>query len=182
MTDYGVSTDLVHRVPLNAFSSDILALKAALKAFARKLQRNEGDVDDLIQETIARALANEDKFRAGTNLKSWLFTIMRNLFNTEYALRKLESVALYDDVGLDLPCMPTQDWAVYQAEAEQLINRMPADRRSALLLISAGISYDDAAQSLGCEVGTIKSRVSRARAALMTELGDIFTSRGSYVH
>jgi RNA polymerase sigma-70 factor (ECF subfamily) len=78
--------------------------------------------------------------------------------------------------------MPGQDWAIYQAEAERLINLMPAERRSALLQVSAGVSYEEAAMSLGCEVGTIKSRVSRARATLMAELGDIFTARDLYAH
>jgi RNA polymerase sigma-70 factor (ECF subfamily) len=76
--------------------------------------------------------------------------------------------------------MPDQDWAIYRTEAQRLIDRMPADRRSALLQISAGVSYEQAATSLGCEVGTIKSRVNRARATLIAELGDIFKIEQAY--
>jgi RNA polymerase sigma-70 factor (ECF subfamily) len=165
-----------------SFANHVLEFKPALAAFARRLQQNGVDAEDLVQETIFRALKNEDKFQPGTNLKSWLFTIMRNQFNTQYGLRKREAAAGTDDIGLQLTCLPDQDWAVYQAEAERVISHMPAERRSALLQVSAGISYEEAAITLGCEVGTIKSRVNRARATLISELGDIFTSRDAYTH
>jgi RNA polymerase sigma-70 factor (ECF subfamily) len=107
---------------------------------------------------------------------------MRNLFNTQYGQRKREPLSSDEHIERQMTCLPDQDWALYQAETVQVINRMPAERRSALLQISAGISYEEAAISLGCEIGTVKSRVGRARAVLNAELGEIFGSREAYAH
>jgi RNA polymerase sigma-70 factor (ECF subfamily) len=170
------------RAPRDTFDEDVLAVKLALRAFARRLCRNETDVEDLVQETLVKAFRHRELFQPGTKLKSWLFSIMRNHFNTQYFQRKRESTASMEDIELSLTCMPGQDWVLYQAEAERIIQKMAPERRSALLQISAGISYEDAAASLGCEVGTIKSRVNRARSILIAELGDIFSSRDWYAN
>jgi RNA polymerase sigma-70 factor (ECF subfamily) len=157
------------------FEHDVIALTPALRAFAYHFYRTKDDIDDLVQETLLKALRFRDKFQPGTNLKSWMFTIMRNLFFTQFHCRKREPVM--EDKQLDLWSVspPSQEWALYERDVAMAIDRLPFAFRSALLQVSAGVSYEDAAQSLGCEVGTIKSRVSRARHHLMAEFDGLFS-------
>ncbi|MDB5524021.1 MAG: polymerase sigma factor protein [Rhizobium sp.] len=156
------------------FEQDVLALRPVLTAFAHRFYRSADDIEDLVQETLLKALRNSDKFQPGSALKSWLFTIMRNHFCTEIKMRNREPVTAFDHMELLPASFPNQEWCLYQKEVAQAIKRMPAGQRAALIQISAGVSYEDAASSCGCEVGTIKSRVSRARRQLTVELGDIF--------
>ena len=156
------------------FDHDIVALTPALRAFALRFCHTKDDIDDLVQETLFKALRFHDKFQPGTNLKSWLFTIMRNQYFSQFRCRKRETVTEDEQLDRLLASPPSQEWTLYERDVAKAIERMPPASRSALMQVSAGISYEEAAHSLGCEVGTIKSRVSRARHQLAVEFSDLF--------
>lgn len=152
--------------------SDMVDLMPALRAFARRLHRSTNDADDLVQETLLRGLANIDKFQQGTNLKSWLFTIMRNTFCTKFGLAKREATGAAACVS-DRPTIGApQEWSVQIIEFNRAYARLPDQFREALDIVAIqGESYETAAERCGCPIGTIKSRVSRARILLSDELG-----------
>jgi RNA polymerase sigma-70 factor (ECF subfamily) len=145
----------------------------ALRAFARTFVRDRERADDLVQETLVKALANLDKFQPGTRMKSWLFTIMRNTFYTEFRRRNRETPGDIDDISIRLRAEATQEWTCAVREMEQALGRLPAQQRQVLILIGVGgVSYEEASEICGCAVGTIKSRLNRARATLLRELGE----------
>jgi RNA polymerase sigma-70 factor (ECF subfamily) len=137
-----------------------------LRAFARMLARNPTLADDLVQETAVRALCNVDKFVPGTNLKAWLSTILRNQFYDE--LRDQARIVAYvaaipHPAGAD----GEQEGRLALREFERAFHTLPAVQREALSLVGAsGFTYEEAAKIAGCAVGTIRSRVSRARVEL----------------
>ncbi|MBW6425358.1 sigma-70 family RNA polymerase sigma factor [Rhizobium sp. XQZ8] len=147
--------------------AEIIGYIPALYKFAHRFHRTESDVEDLVQDTLLKALGNLDKFQEGTSVKSWMFTIMRNAFCTKYARNKREQVGL-DDVQINkFSTKPEQEWRVQGQEIEQAIAALNADHRKAVdLVILQGTSYEDAAVLCQCAVGTMKSRVNRARASL----------------
>jgi RNA polymerase sigma factor (sigma-70 family) len=155
----------------------IVDLIPALRAFSRTLCRPGLDADDLVQETLVRALANLDQYTPGTKLKSWLFTIMHNIFYTSIKRYKRESPDAADDVasGMGRLCAtpPSQEWHAVSQDVHLAIVSLPPSQREALVLVAIlGTSYDDAARICKCEIGTIKSRLNRARFALAQSLGE----------
>lgn len=150
---------------------ELLRALPHLRAFAISLSGNVDRADDLVQETLLRALANIDRFQPGTCLQAWLFTILRNLFHTEFRRRRRE---VEDPDGIlagRLAVLPNQPGSVEFDELRAALAKLPPDQREALLLVSAqGFSYEEAAQITGTQLGTIKSRVNRARARLATLL------------
>lgn len=153
--------------------SEVVNLIPALKSFARRFHRTPSDVDDLVQETLLRALANLDKFQPGTSLKSWLFTIMRNTFCTKFGLAKREVIGLGDGISAQPSVQAPQEWSVRARELEKAFSELPAHYRQALdIVLIQGESYEVAAQRCDCPLGTIKSRVNRARIHLAAQLGD----------
>ncbi|GAK69523.1 sigma-70 family RNA polymerase sigma factor [Agrobacterium rubi] len=145
----------------------------ALRNFATRFYKTSNDVDDLVQETLMRALANSEKFQRGTRLKSWLFTIMRNLFCSKFVVARREQVGLTDNALAAPKIQPVQEWAVRGNELVSAISDLPDNYRDALWMVFVeGISYDEASSRCACPVGTIKSRVNRARASLMRTLGE----------
>lgn len=151
----------------------IVEIIPALRAFARTFCRNPADADDLAQETLTKALANLDKFEPGTRMKSWLFTIMRNTFYTRVRIAAREAPGAAECVS-DRPAMEaTQEWSVRGGEVRDAINRLPPHQREVLVLIGVlGMSYEEAAEICGCAVGTIKSRLNRARLGILEDLGE----------
>jgi RNA polymerase sigma-70 factor (ECF subfamily) len=145
----------------------ILAAIPNLRAFAISLSGNVDRADDLVQETILRALANIDSFQPGTNMPAWLFTILRNLFRSEYRKRRRE---VEDATGMYAESMKSQPEQGSRLEFEELraaLAQLPDDQREAVILVGAsGFSYEEAAAICECAVGTIKSRVNRARNRL----------------
>jgi len=145
----------------------ILAAIPNLRAFAISLSGNVDRADDLVQETVLRALANIDSFEPGTNMSAWLFTILRNLFRSEYRKRRRE---VEDATGMYAESMKSQPQQGSRLEFEELraaLAQLPDDQREAVILVGAsGFSYEEAAAICGCAVGTIKSRVNRARNRL----------------
>src|SRR5205085_2020718 len=122
---------------------------------------------DLVQETLLRALANIHSFQPGTNMPAWLFTILRNLFRSEYRKRRREVEDADGSYADTLKTHPEQTSHVEFKEFTAALNKLPEDQREALILIGAsGFSYEEAAEICGCAVGTIKSRVNRARTRL----------------
>jgi RNA polymerase sigma-70 factor (ECF subfamily) len=145
----------------------IVAAVPRLRAFALSLSGNLDQADDLVQETLLRALAHIDSFEAGTNLDAWLFTILRNQFRSEYRKRRREVEDRDGRFAESLKTLPEQDGRVEFEELRQALARLPDDHREALILVGAsGFSYDEAAKICGCAVGTIKSRAHRARIRL----------------
>jgi RNA polymerase sigma-70 factor, ECF subfamily len=138
-----------------------------LRAFAISLCGNIDRADDLVQETMLRAFANIHSFQLGTNLTAWLFTILRNHFRSEYRKRRREVEDVDGSYTERLKSQPEQLGHVEFGEFRLALGKLPTDQREALILVgAAGFSYDDAADVCGCAVGTIKSRVNRARARL----------------
>ena len=145
----------------------VLAAVPSLRAFAISLSGNVDRADDLVQETLLRALVNIDSFEPGTNLSAWLFTILHNLFRSEYRKRRREVEDGDGTYAESLKSQPEQEARVEFREFRTALAKLPPDQREALILVGAsGFSYEEAAGICGCAVGTIKSRVNRARTRL----------------
>lgn len=139
----------------------------ALRKFARRFHSSQTDIDDLVQETLTKAIAYSDKFRQGTRLRSWLFTIMRNSFCTKFGLAKREDVGRVDDAALRVSVPAVQDWKVRGRELEAAICGLSEDHRKVIELIFIDcLSYEEAASECGCALGTVRSRLNRARLQL----------------
>jgi RNA polymerase sigma-70 factor (ECF subfamily) len=144
------------------------------------LTRNGAEAEDLVQETYLRAFRFSHRFQAGTNLKAWLFQILRNTFLTFYRLREREPAVLDDDgPDRDQPGMfrdaPERDGASMAAETDlgRALARLPEEFRTALLLAEVeGLALEEVARIMDCPVGTVKSRIFRAKERLRGFLGD----------
>jgi len=154
----------------NFRDDDLLELRPALMAFARSFVRTPNDAEDLVQETIMRALAYRHQFTAGTRLKSWLFTIMRNTFYNERVRTMREHPGYETCVADSRVVNAAQEDAQHLQEVCESIDRLPAAFRESLLMIAAGESCEYVASVCGCAIGTVKSRVSRARRLLADDL------------
>jgi RNA polymerase sigma-70 factor (ECF subfamily) len=154
--------------PFHALLSDQLP---ALRAFARTLARDAARADDLAQETLLKAWSNRDRFQEGTNLRAWLFTILRNTWYSEHRKRRREVEDADGVHAARLAQRPVHDDKLAFKDFQAALAELPADQREALILIGAsGLSYEEAAEVCGVRVGTVKSRVSRARARLVEML------------
>lgn len=143
----------------------------SLRSFAMSLAGSRERADDLVQETLVKAWANQDKFAEGSNLKAWLFTILRNEFYTYFRRRKNEVEDADGSHTASLTSLPNQDTGLIVSDVEQALQQLSPDQREALMLLTASdMSYEEAAEICGVAVGTIKSRVNRARAKLATLL------------
>ena len=154
--------------PLQPSVRDVmLAAVPSLRAFAISLSGNVDRADDLVQDTLLRAMANIDSFTAGTNMSAWLFTILRNLFRSEYRKRRRE-VEDADGRHVDSLTSPPQQHSQLEFEEfRRAFAKLLPDQREALILVGAsGFSHEQAAAICEAPVGTIKSRVNRARARL----------------
>ena len=150
-----------------AIRDQVLATVPSLRAFAISLCGNIDRGDDLVQETLLRALTHIDSFKPGTNLAAWLFTILRNQFREEYRKRQREVEDADGRYAETLISHPEQTGRIEFEELRAALMKLPSEQREALILVGAsGYSYDDAAAICGCPAGTIKSRVNRARIHL----------------
>src|SRR6516225_9839670 len=149
----------------------MLAVVPNLRAFAMSLTRNIDGANDLVQETLLRALANIESFNPGTNMPGWLFKILRNVFYSEYRKRLREIEDADGSYTESLTSHPEQHGRMAVHEFGAALAQLPLDQREALVLIGAlGCSYHEAAVICSCAVGTIKSRVNRARTRLAEAL------------
>jgi RNA polymerase sigma-70 factor (ECF subfamily) len=154
--------------PVNqAFTDEVLASLTSLRAFAISLTRDAGQAEDLVQETVLRAISKHEQFVAGTNLQAWLFTILRNQFFSEHRKSMREVEDGDGSYAASMIALPDQEDRIMIHDLEAALHKLPEGQREALLLVGAdGLSYEEAAQVLGCAVGTVKSRVNRARCCL----------------
>ncbi|HTQ13798.1 MAG TPA: sigma-70 family RNA polymerase sigma factor [Rhizomicrobium sp.] len=153
------------------FKQGMLELIPFLRAFARSLCGNPEMADDLAQETLVKAWQARSMFAAGTNLKAWLFTILRNQFYSDR--RRAWRQAPWDqDAAERIPGSNNeQSWAADLSDTARALRTLSDEQREALILVGAGgFSYEDAAAICGCAVGTVKSRVARARKSLLSIL------------
>ena len=153
-----------------SFRDEMLAAVPHLRAFAFSLSRNVDAADDLVQETLVRAWQHQDRFEPGTSMKSWLFTILRNEFYSRLRKANREVDDPDGSFARQLRIPPEQPSRLDYEDMRRALAKLPHDHREALLLVAAeGMSYDEAANICGAPIGTIKSRVYRARERL-TEL------------
>lgn len=139
----------------------------ALRAFAVTLVGNTDSADDLVQETLLRAIACIGSFVPGTNMTAWLITILRNTFFTQYRKNRIAKQYLASLPPTSSKAHAEQHGSVELQELRKALMALPTEQREALILVGAsGYSYDQAAAICGCVPGTLKSRVSRARARL----------------
>jgi RNA polymerase sigma-70 factor, ECF subfamily len=150
-----------------AIREQLLATIPSLRAFAISLCGNPDRADDLVQDTLMKAWSHMDRFERGTNLNAWLFTILRNGFFSEHRKRVREVEDGDGSYAATLKTAPDQLSHLDFDDLRRALLKLPADQREAVLLVGAqGFSYEDAAGICGCAVGTIKSRVNRARSRL----------------
>ena len=150
-----------------ALQSAMLAAVPDMRAFALSLCHQRDRVDDLVQEALLRALGNIQSFKPGTNMTAWLFTILRNNFLNEYRKSRHEVSDASEYFVGTMTSQPDQEAHLQLDEFRDALAQLPNEQRQAVVLVGgAGLSYEDAAKICGCAVGTVKSRVYRARARL----------------
>ncbi|WP_372785358.1 sigma-70 family RNA polymerase sigma factor [Phenylobacterium sp.] len=152
----------------SSWRDEVVGLIPALRAFAWSLSHNAADADDLVQDSLIKAWTNREKFEPGTNLRAWLFTILRNTYYSQILRRRREVRDETGEYAGTLKSPATQDWSIAMRALQAALQKLPAEHREALILVgAAGLSYEEAAEICGCALGTIKSRVNRARARLL---------------
>jgi len=157
----------------NALRDDLVAAIPNMRAFAISLCGNRDRADDLVQEALVKAWNHLDSFEQGTNLKAWLFTILRNAYFSELRKTKREIADSEGQLAAKLSVPAEQQGHLDLLDLNRALSKLPPDQREALILVGAeGFSYEDAANISGCAVGTVKSRVNRAR----TRLNELMTT------
>lgn len=153
------------------FKRELLATLPSIRAFAISLIGDKTRADDLVQDTVLKAWANRQSFELGTNMKAWLFTILRNDF---YSKMRKNGREVPDPEGVftgRFAVHPEQYGSMDLKDFRKALDKLPSDQREAIILVGAsGFSYEETARICGCAVGTVKSRVSRARMNLQNEL------------
>lgn len=150
-----------------AFKRELAGVIPHLRAFGRSLSGSRDLADDLVQETLMKAWAARQRFQAGTNMRAWTFIILRNHFLSQK--RRARFTGDWDDLAADrlLAAPAGQDKQLELADMQRGLMQLPESQREALILVGAGgFAYEEAAEICGVAVGTIKSRVARARIAL----------------
>lgn len=154
------------------FKDGLLAAIPNLRAFAISLCGTADKADDLVQETLVRAWDKQASFQPGTNLRAWLFTILRNEFYSQMRKRGREVSDADGALTVAMATHPEQAGKLDMQDFQVALAQLPDDQREAIILIGAtGLSYEEASEVCGCAVGTVKSRVSRARTRLSEILG-----------
>jgi RNA polymerase sigma-70 factor, ECF subfamily len=172
---------MIHRGTYEA----MMAAIPSLNRFAISLCRDVNFANDLVQETLLRALISLESFEPGTNMSAWLFTILRNQFYSEYRKRRFEVEDIDGFYAGQLASLPEQMGCLDIDELLRVFKWLPVKQRDAIVLVGVlGFSYMDAALICGCSIGTIKSRLSRARRLLgeilfLESTDDIFSRLGS---
>ncbi|PVH29146.1 RNA polymerase sigma factor [Pararhodobacter oceanensis] len=139
-----------------------------LRAFALSLCRNGALADDLVQETVMKAWKSIDRFESGTNMRAWLFKILRNTYYTSYTKARREVADVDGVMGENVAVKPDHDGRLAYTDFLRAFEQLPDDQREALTLVGAsGFAYHEAAEMCGVATGTMKSRVNRARQKLI---------------
>ncbi len=156
-----------------AFKRELTDVVPHLRAFARGLCGRADMADDLVQEALLKAWAAQERYEPGTSMRAWTFVILRNAYLTD--MRRNRFRGDYDETVAEriLTAPAGQEEPIHLSDMHRALLTLPPERREALLLVGAGgFSYEEAAEICGCAIGTIKSRVGRARAALNSMLAD----------
>jgi RNA polymerase sigma-70 factor (ECF subfamily) len=154
-------------VSVSGLKADLISAVPGLRAFANALCGNSDKADDLVQETLVRAIGSLSSFTEGTNLMAWLITILRNAYYNECKKGRREVADPEGVIAGQLVSPPAQDAHMDLLDFREGLQQLPPDQREALILIGAsGFSYDEAAAICNCAAGTMKSRVNRARERL----------------
>lgn len=163
-------------MPTIEFNQMLLSNTEFLKPFAITLTRDNEAAKDLLQETLYRALANQDKYNAGTNIKAWLYTIMRNIFINNYR-RKAKQSTILDSTANEFLINQSQGAVANEAitsinlkEVQRAVYGLPQIFRNPFLLYFDGYKYNEIADMLGEPLGTIKSRIHFARKLLKAQI------------
>jgi len=156
-----------------AFQRELITLIPHLRAFARTLAGEPAAADDLAQDAMMKAWDARASFQMGTNMKAWTFMILRNQFYSEKRRAWRQTQLDQEAAERTLVAVDDPEAPVALDELRLGLERLPAEQREALILVGAGgFAYEEAAEICGCAVGTVKSRVSRARRALQVILED----------
>lgn len=170
----GMQPDAIARgdaAPAGDAREAILEHLPALRAFALSLSRDAATADDMVQEAVLKAWSKFHLFTPGTNLRAWLFTILRNSLNSQRRKRRREVPDSDGAMAARLASKPDHDGRLALSELAVALNELPMEQREALILVGAmGFSVDEAAETCGCAPGTIKSRANRGRRALAAML------------
>lgn len=150
-----------------SFVDEVSQTLPAMRAFARSLTRNADAADDLVQDALVRLLTAQQSYTPGTNFKAWAFTVIRNRFYDQYR-RKRHADRLQDELmQIDHSHSASQDTMMQLHDMADAFWRLPASFREVLILVGVNeMSYEDAAAVIGCPIGTVRSRLSRARTRL----------------
>ena len=150
---------------------ELLVHIPSLRAFAVSLSGQMDRADDLVQETLVKAWRNLGSFTEGTNMRAWLFTILRNVYISDIRRRRREVQDSDGAFAEGVAVAPQQNGHMDLVDFKKALLELPDEQREALILIGAAeFSYEEAAEISGCAVGTVKSRVNRARNALARRL------------
>lgn len=174
----------VQQIPDAVFKEKMASTIPQLRAFARGLCGNRDLADDLVQDTMLKAWDARARFIADTNFRAWTFTILRNHYFSQ--TRRKKFVGVWDDAVANrlLAAPASQDKSLELHDLMRALAQIAAPQREALILVGAGgISYEEAAEIMGVAIGTVKSRVARARAAVeaILETGQLATCREDFV-
>ena len=156
-----------------SFRGELIEAIRPLRAFSRTLIRDEVRAEDLVQETLVKAWEKQASFQPGTNIRAWLFTILRNTYYSELRKRKREVEDIDGKMTAELSVKAPQDGHMAVRDLRTALEALNAEQREALILVGAsGFSYEEAGEICGVAAGTVKSRVSRARQRLSDLLGE----------
>ena len=161
----------LNKMNLTHFKTEVNAATISLKSHAMRLTRDTNDAEDLIQETIVRALSNEDKFQEGTNIKAWLFTIMRNIFINDYR-KKVKRNTLIDTtdnmhyINSGITTTNAGERSFVMNDIKKALATIPAELRIPFMMYYKGYRYHEIAEQLNLPLGTVKSRIFFARKEL----------------
>lgn len=147
---------------------DIVTHLGAMRAFAMSLTRNSALADDMVQDALVKAWTKIDTYQPGTNMRAWLFTILRNTYYSHHRKARREVADVDGEMAATLAQKPDHDGRLQMRDFNRAFEQLNDEQREALILVGAGgFSYEEAAETCGAAVGTIKSRVNRARKQLV---------------
>jgi len=169
---------------MNEFTQQIADNIPKLRRYARALTRNIDTADDLVQETLARAVAKQHKWQEGTNLRAWLFTLMHNqhVNDVRRNMRKGDEVVIDSDRAMTLQANTDPTGSRQLNELDRALGQLPVEQRQVILLIGLeGMSYEDAATICAVPIGTVRSRLSRGRATLrqLLDMDEVVPAMGA---